>query len=143
MQVAFSSRPSLTPTPQPPNAGTGRNPPRKPQRPGQRSIRVGRNSGGSFGPSTPQVVRPRHFGVDTHLISQGISVTFRNYTGRSPHHYRHACATHMLRNGCDIRYIQQLLGHQCLTTTQTYTDITKEDLRDVVERAHPASGRDR
>lgn len=56
------------------------------------------------------------------------------------HQLRHACATHMLKNGCDIRYIQELLGHKDLTTTQVYTHIDTEDLKKVVSRLHPRSG---
>lgn len=66
-----------------------------------------------------------------------IGVIFRSKTGRSPHVFRHACASHMLQNGCDIRYIQELLGHKSLTTTQTYTYFDKNHLRDVIIRVHP------
>lgn len=60
--------------------------------------------------------------------------------GTRPHQLRHACATHMLKNGCDIRHIQELLGHKDLTTTQVYTHIDTEDLKKVVSRLHPRSG---
>ncbi len=56
------------------------------------------------------------------------------------HQLRHACATHMLKNGCDIRHIQELLGHKDLTTTQVYTHIDTGDLKKVVSRLHPRSG---
>lgn len=56
----------------------------------------------------------------------------------SCHMFRHACATHMLENGADIRYIQQLLGHARLDTTQIYTDVAILKLRDVHDRCHPA-----
>ena len=68
---------------------------------------------------------------------QAIGVLFKHYTGKGPHLLRHACATHMLRNGCDVRYIQELLGHTCLTTTQVYTHITKDQLQEVIDRKHP------
>lgn len=55
----------------------------------------------------------------------------------SPHSLRHACATHLLKNGCDIRYIQQLLGHASLSTTQVYTKVEISDLKAVHERCHP------
>jgi integrase/recombinase XerD len=59
-----------------------------------------------------------------------------------PHHgachvLRHACATHMLENGADIRIIQQLLGHARLDTTQIYTEVTITHLREVHARTHP------
>ena len=55
----------------------------------------------------------------------------------SPHTLRHACATHLLRGGADIRHVQALLGHKSLTTTARYTRVDTRDLRDVLERAHP------
>lgn len=58
----------------------------------------------------------------------------------SPHALRHTCATHLLRGGADIRYIQQLLGHRSLTTTALYTRVTVDDLRLVLARAHPRYG---
>ena len=53
------------------------------------------------------------------------------------HGFRHAFGSHMLRAGCDIRLIQELLGHSLLRTTQVYTKVEKEDLRDVLDRFHP------
>ena len=55
----------------------------------------------------------------------------------SCHMLRHSCATHMLENGADIRYIQQLLGHARLDTTQLYTDVSIVQLREVHDRTHP------
>jgi len=52
----------------------------------------------------------------------------------SPHKLRHACAVEMLRNGADIRIIQELLGHRRLTTTQIYTQVSPEDLKVMHER---------
>ena len=59
-----------------------------------------------------------------------------NHPG-SCHLLRHSCATHMLENGADIRYIQQLLGHARLDTTQIYTDVSIVQLREVHARTHP------
>jgi len=64
---------------------------------------------------------------------------FKEATGFRPHIFRHACATHMLENGCGIRIVQELLGHRFLTSTQHYTHITKDKLREVVKRFHPRS----
>ena len=55
----------------------------------------------------------------------------------SCHVLRHSCATHMLENGADIRFIQQLLGHARLDTTQIYTDVSIVQLREVHARTHP------
>jgi integrase/recombinase XerD len=54
------------------------------------------------------------------------------------HLLRHACATHMLENGADIRYIQALLGHADLSTTEIYTRVSILKLKEVHEKTHPA-----
>lgn len=57
----------------------------------------------------------------------------------SPHAFRRTCATHMLRQGADIRYIQKLLGHTRLSTTQIYTRIMPADVKKTHAATHPNS----
>ena len=55
----------------------------------------------------------------------------------SVHALRHACATHLLAGGADVRHVQQLLGHRSLETTAVYTRVGVKDLKQVMARAHP------
>lgn len=57
-----------------------------------------------------------------------------------PHALRHACATHMLEGGADLRAIQDMLGHESVATTQRYTHLSNQRLTEVYDRAHPLSG---
>lgn len=75
----------------------------------------------------------------TRLTPCSLNLIFKKNGGIRPHLYRHACATHMLGNGCDIRILQELLGHEYLTTTQVYTHIDRHDLRRIVNGVHPRS----
>ena len=61
----------------------------------------------------------------------------------SPHTLRHSCATHLMAGGADVRVVQELLGHASVTTTQIYTAVTIQALREVYATSHPRALADR
>ncbi len=69
--------------------------------------------------------------LDKYLAQAGLDPTI------SPHTLRHTFATHMLDNGADLRSVQELLGHQSISTTQVYTHVTARRLKAAYDEAHP------
>ena len=97
----------------------------------------------SLGPSAEQLFLNQRGGA---LTERGIRFTLRNLQQRlglqkklSPHKFRHCFATDLLNEGADIRFVQEMLGHASLSTTQIYTHVSREHLRNTYRQCHPHS----
>lgn len=91
-------------------------------------------------PSSPSVFVNLRGG---RLTARGIRKLLKNWLSAAainkkitPHTFRHTFATHMLERGCDLKSIQEMLGHSSLTTTQIYTHYTVDRLKKIYEKAH-------
>ncbi len=83
------------------------------------------------------------------LSPGGIQMTLRDCRSAagiekwiSPHSLRHTCATHLVQSGADIRYVQELLGHTRVTTTEIYTRVAPTDLEDAHRKHHPRGAKE-
>ena len=76
-----------------------------------------------------------------HIIFSEYKSVFGIRGDFTPHVLRHTFATELMDRGADIRFVQELLGHESISTTQIYTHVSKAKLRNVYEKTHPHSGR--
>lgn len=100
----------------------------------------GRGHLAKAGKGTPAVflnLRGRRLSRQSAWAILGTAAGRAGVAGVSPHTLRHSFATHMLSGGADVRVVQELLGHASVTTTQIYTHVTQDTLREVYATSHP------
>ena len=71
------------------------------------------------------------------MILKDLAISINLKKKISPHTLRHSFATHLLKRGADLRAIQQMLGHESITTTEVYVHLDNSYLKEVVEKFHP------
>jgi len=96
------------------------------------------HDGGALWLSSLRPHRPMGRQAIAVMVCRYKSVTGIDRPGRT-HLWRHTCATHLVAGGADIAYVQQLLGHRSLETTQLYTRVVVQDVRAALNRSHPRS----
>jgi integrase/recombinase XerD len=73
------------------------------------------------------------------LVIKGLAAKTGLKKAISPHTFRHSFATHLIEGGADLRAVQEMLGHQSITTTEIYTHLDRDYLRQVIQEFHPRS----
>ena len=76
--------------------------------------------------------------VSVFTIIKALAIKAGIHKTISPHTFRHSFATHLIEGGADLRAVQEMLGHESITTTEIYTHLNREFLRDTLDRFHPA-----
>jgi integrase/recombinase XerD len=73
------------------------------------------------------------------LIIKGLAAKIGLKKTISPHTFRHSFATHLIEGGADLRAVQEMLGHESITTTEIYTHLDRDYLKQVIKDFHPRS----